>query len=187
MVFSGKAKQEFNISPVENADVDAVVNACVRAYHGCPGWLDEKNHIKTINFAKSVCEETARLATLGIKIQIEGSPRADWLQGQIDSVYFNLRHWVEYGCAYGMVILKPNGDGVDLYAPGRFIITDTANGEVTGCVFLDQEDDEANKRYYTRLEFHRFLQNGVYAITNKCFVPMPMCSGASTLRRFSTS
>lgn len=170
MFFPGKAKQEFNISPVVSADVDAVVDACVKAYQGRPNWLDDKNHIKTINFAKSVCEETARLATLGIKIQIDGSSRAEWLQAQIEKVYFNLRHWVEYGCACGMVVLKPNGDSVDLCAPGKFIITDTAAGEITGMVFLDQEDDEANKRYYTRLEYHRFLPNGVYAITNKCYV-----------------
>ena len=124
-------------------------------------------HIKTINFAKAVCSETARLTMLGTKITIDGSARAEWLQKQIDNIYFKLRDWVEYGCAYGTVILKPNGKGIDLVTPNNFMITDYENGEISGVVFVNRET--VGKKYYTRLEYHRFVDD-VYAITNRCYI-----------------
>lgn len=170
MLFKSKAKEEFQIDDIVSEAMKSVVRDCVDIYRGKPGWVDEKDHIKTINFAKSVCSETARLATLAIGIQIDGSARAEWLQEQINNVYFQLRHWVEYGCAFGTVILKPNGESIDLYTPEQFIVTDQRNGEITGIVFVNKEEDEQRKKYYTRLEYHRFLDNGIYAISNKCYV-----------------
>lgn len=170
MLLRSKAKEDFKIEPITSDEMERFVHRCANIYRGKPDWVDEENHIKTINFAKSVCSETARLATLAIGIQIDGSKRATWLQEQIDKVYFNLRHWVEYGCAYGTVILKPNGNTIDMVTPDRFVITDQINGEITGVVFFDSEIDSAGKKYYTRLEYHRFLDNGNYAITNKCYI-----------------
>ena len=109
MLLKNRAKDEFQIETVTCADVDALIDKCMRIYQGRPDWVDPDDHIKTINFAKSVCSETARLATLGIGIHVDGSKRAEWLQGQIEKLYFQLRHWVESGCACGTVILKPNG------------------------------------------------------------------------------
>ncbi|MCH5345332.1 MAG: hypothetical protein J1E64_14995 [Acetatifactor sp.] len=44
------------------------------------------------------------------------------------------------------------------------------NGKITGIVFVNQEEDEKHKKCYTRLEYYRFLDTGVYAISNKCYV-----------------
>lgn len=167
MIFRIKAKEEFNIEPIISQSMEQMIDKCFAIYQGKPYWLDDADHIKTINFAKAVCSETARLAMLATKITIDGSARAEWLQGQIDSVYDKLRDWVEYGCAYGTVILKPNGKGIDLVTPNNFIITDYENGEISGVVFLNFEEE--GKKYYTRLEYHRFI-DGVYAITNRCYV-----------------
>ena len=167
MLFRSKAKEEFNIEPIISQSMEEMIRKCIEIYQGKPYWLDDADHIKTINFAKAVCSETARLAMLGTKITIDGSARAEWLQGQIDNVYFKLRDWVEYGCAYGTVILKPNGKGIDLVVPGNFIVTDIENGEISGVVFVNQET--VGKKYFTRLEYHRFI-NDVYAITNRCYV-----------------
>lgn len=167
MLLKGRAKEEFDIEPITSAAVDQMIELCGRIYSGRPDWVDGEDHIKTVNFAKSICSETARLATLGIGIQIDGSARAEWLQEQIDRVYYQLRHWVEYGCAFGTVILKPNGDTIDLYTKGGFEVTHHTNGEIDGAVFQDQE--QRGKKWYTRLEYHRFV-DGYYAITNKCFV-----------------
>lgn len=167
MLFRSKAKEEFNIEPIISQSMEEMIRKCFEIYQGKPYWLDDADHIKTINFAKAVCSETARLAMLATKITIDGSARAEWLQGQIDNVYFKLRDWVEYGCAYGTVILKPNGKGIDLVVPGNFIVTDIENGEISGVVFVNQET--VGKKYYTRLEYHRFI-NDVYAITNRCYV-----------------
>lgn len=167
MLFRSKAKEEFNIEPIISQSMEDMIRKCFEIYQGKPYWLDDADHIKTINFAKAVCSETARLTMLATKITIDGSARAEWLQEQIDNVYFKLRDWVEYGCAYGTVILKPNGKGIDLVVPGNFIVTDIENGEISGVVFVNQE--MVGKKYYTRLEYHRFI-NDVYAITNRCYV-----------------
>ena len=167
MIFRSKAKEEFNIEPIISQSMEDMIQKCFSIYQGKPYWLDDADHIKTINFAKAVCSETARLAMMATKITIDGSARAVWLQEQIDAIYFKLREWIEYGCAYGTVILKPNGKGVDLVTPENFMITDYENGEISGVVFVNRE--VVGKKYYTRLEYHRFNQ-GYYVITNRCYV-----------------
>lgn len=167
MKFKGKVKEEFDVESIVSAAVDDAIKDCADIYRGNPSWLNEEDHIKTINFAKSICSETARLTTLGIKVQIGGSARADYLQGIIDKYYFNFRELVEFACAYGTIVLKPDTEGIDCVLPGDFIITDSKDGRITGIVFIDRKTE--GKKYYTRLEYHRFIGD-VYWITNKCFV-----------------
>lgn len=167
MLLRSRAKEEFNIEPISSASVDSMIELCARIYGGAPDWADKDDHIKTINFAKAICSETARLATLGISIHADGSARAEWIQQQIDRVYFQLRHWVEYGCAYGTIILKPNGDTIDLYTKGGFEVTHQTGGEIDGVVFCNQIQE--GEKWYTRLEYHRFV-DGLYLVSNKCFV-----------------
>lgn len=169
MLLRSRAKDEFNIDPITSDAVIKKIEECVRIYQGHPDWVNEKDHIKTINFAKAICSEVARLCTLGIGIHVDGSARADYLQEQVDRLYFKLREWVEYGCAFGTVILKPDGSGVEMYTPDRFEITAQRNGKVTGAAFLNTAQGEDEKTWYTRLEYHRFLSDGVYAISNKCY------------------
>lgn len=167
MLVRSKAKDEFNIEPVISEQMQRWVNECVNIYQGNPCWMDEEDHIDTINFAKTLASEIARLTTLGIGIKIDGSARAEWLQKQIDKVYFQLRHWVEYGCAYGTVILKPNGDSIDLYTPEKFEIVHENNGVIDGVVFHNWK--QVGEKWYTRLEYHRF-EGAVYLISNKCYL-----------------
>ena len=77
MRLAGKAREEFGIEPISSEDMDARENECVNIYQGNPSWLDTEDGIDTVNFAKAVCSEVARLTTLGIGIQIDGSARAD--------------------------------------------------------------------------------------------------------------
>ena len=167
MHLRSKARDEFNIEPISSAQMDAWIQECVQIYKGSPSWISEEDHIDTVCFAKAVCSETARLATLGIGIHIDGSARAEWLQAQIDSVYYQLREWVEYGCAYGTVILKPNGDSVQLYTYGNFEITHCTNGKIDGAIFHNYQ--KVGDNWFTRLEYHRF-EGHIYAITNKCYI-----------------
>lgn len=166
MLTKSKAMDEFNIEPISSDQMRSWINECVNIYQGNPCWLDEDDHIDTIGFAKSLVSETARLATLGIGIKMDGSARADWLQEQIDKVYFQVRHWVEYGCAYGTIILKPNGESIDLYTPDMFEITHVTNGIIDGMIFHNWKKE--GKKWYTRLEYHRF-EGDLYLITNKCY------------------
>lgn len=167
MLFMSKAKEEFEIESIISGQMSAWVQECVNIYQGNPCWLDPDDNIDTVNFAKSVCSEVARLAMMGVGITVDGSARADWLMEQINAIYPKIREWVEYGCAYGTIILKPNGNTVDLYTPDRFEVTHATNGNIDGIVFYDQE--QVGKKWYTRLEYHRFV-NDVYVITNKCYV-----------------
>lgn len=167
MFLTSKAKEEFNIEPIISQSMENMISKCISIYCGKPYWVDDADHIKTVNFAKSVCSETARLAMLGTKITVDGSARAEWLQEEIDKVYYKIREWVEYGCAYGTVILKPNGNGVDFVTPEDFIVTNSNNGIINGVVFINRAIE--GKKHFTRLEYHRFV-NGVYCITNKCYV-----------------
>lgn len=167
MIFKSRAKEEFDIETIGSEQMDAWINECVNIFQGNPCWLDEEDHIDTVNFAKAICSETARLVTLGIGIHIDGSSRAEWLQKQVESIYFQLRHWVEYGCAYGSVILKPNGKAVELYTRNQFEVTHTTNGKIDGVVFHNQT--KQGKKWYTRFEYHRF-DGSLYRISNKCYI-----------------
>ena len=168
MLLKSRTKDEFKITPITSAEVEWLIEYCASAYRGQPTWEDPEKSIKTVNFAKSICSETARLTTLGIGIHAEGGARGEWLQTQIEKIYPQLRQWVEYAMAYGTVILKPNGDTVKLYVPGQFEITSCTGGVIDGVVFHNYASDEAAGRYYERLEYHRF-EGGAYQITNKCF------------------
>lgn len=167
MLLKSRAKEEFNIEPISSERMDTWINECINIYEGNPCWLDEDDHIDTVNFAKAICSETARLATLGIGIHVDGSARAEWIQEQINKIYYQLRNWVEYGCAYGTIILKPNGDTIDIYTRNQFEITHVTGDRIDGVVFQNQE--KFGKKWYTRLEYHRF-ENDLYIISNKCYV-----------------
>lgn len=176
MIFKKQAEDDFHVEVVQSAEMDAVINKCSDIYRGVPPWVSADDNVKTINFAKSVCSEVARLTTLGIGIQIGGSARASWLQKQVDQVYFNLRHWVEYGCAYGTIFVKPNGDSLDIFTPADVLLVDYDNQGVKGIIFKDTYTE--GKKYYTRLEYHRFVEatgeDGVtrfpYYISNRAYV-----------------
>lgn len=175
MIFKRQAEDDFNVESIVSPEMEKAIEQCARIYHGDPEWLDDDEGITTINFAKALCSETARLITLGIGIHLEGSARAVWLQNQIDLVYFKLREWVEYGCAYGTIFLKPNGKSLDVFTPADVLLVDYDNLDVRGIIFKDTY--QSGKKWYTRLEYHRFVetvQDGVtlypYYISNRAYV-----------------
>lgn len=175
MIFKKQAEEDFNIQAAEFPEMESLINKCANIYRGAPYWLDDKDNIKTINFAKTVCSETARLATLAIGIQIDGSARATWIQKQINKVYFQIRHWVEYGCAYGTVFIKPNGESLDVFTPADVMIVDYDNQEIKGIIFKDSYT--VGRKYYTRLEYHRFVETTIdgvttypYYVSNRAYV-----------------
>ena len=167
MLLSKKAKEVFGIDSVGSDQLSNWVNECVAAYQGNPCWIDSEEHIDTVVFAKAICSEVARLVTLGIGIHTGSSARAQWLQEQIDSIYYEIRKWVEYSCAYGTIILKPNNGKIDLYFPSEFEITSSTDGIIDGVIFHNWKKVE--KKWYTLLEYHRF-DGDKYLISNRCFV-----------------
>lgn len=180
MLFKRDVLEEFDLQPVTSGVMTALVSRCWNIYSGTPDWLDAENDIRTIKFAKILCEETARLTMLGAKVTVDGSARADWIMKQLEKRYFNLRQWVEYGCAYGTMILKPNGIGIDFLTPFDFMVTDSNDdGDILGIVFVEQysTSNAISKKYYTKFEYHRFKdvvldgqEQKQYLISNRAYV-----------------
>lgn len=175
MIFKKKAEEDFAVNVISSPEMERIIKNCYGIYGGKPYWESAEKGIKTINFAKSICSETARLATLAIGIKIDGSARATWLQKQIDTVYFKIRHWVEYGCAYGTVFLKPNGESIDVFTPEDVLLVEYDNLGIKGIIFKDSYTEK--DRYYTRLEYHRYVDQEYdgqkvrpYIVSNRAYV-----------------
>lgn len=166
-MFGTDVKAKFGADTVVSTEMMNAVYIWMNTYRGIPAWRSDE--VRTINFAKAICSETARLTTLALGINVTGSARANWLQDQVDrTLYPRLRKWVEYGCAGGTVIFKPNGEGVDVITPDRFLITSyDSTKRITGVVFQDSYVN--GKDYYSKLEYHRFEGNE-YVVTTKTFV-----------------
>ncbi len=168
MFFKTDAKRIFDTDILLSDIMDSNIRKWNRIYSGHPDWLDPENHIKTINFAKSVTSETARLACLDLSIKTDGSARATYIQNVIDEMFDKIREYVEKGCANGTIVLKPNGSGVDCFDPQRFLATEKdGNGNIRGAIFFDFYTQSDN--HYTRMEYHRFV-NEEYVISNRCFL-----------------
>jgi len=156
-MFADDAKRRFGVEPVVTSAMDSAILAWLNTYEGSPAWIDPNNdEIRTINFAKSICSEAARLTTMAIGINLSGSARAEWLQKQIDTtLYPRLRTWVEYGCAGGTVIIKPSGEGIDVVTPDRFLVVgQDSNKRINAVIF--QDTYTVGKQHFTKLEYHRF-------------------------------
>lgn len=181
-VFQSEMKDQFHVTGITSGDMQKAIQNWMLIYKGEPDWIDPEDGVKTIKFAKFVCGEIARLATLAIDVTFDGVRKDYMEQFWEKSVHNHIREWTELMCACGTVILKPNGTGVDIVTPDRFEITELdGNHNITGIVFQDnyQNGDE----YFTKLEYHRFFTANVrmpdaeeytettyYSISNRAFV-----------------
>lgn len=132
-----------------------------------------ENKEESLNLAASIAGEYARLITLEMKSDIQGSVRAKFINDIYAKVLRRLRIETEYGCALGAFILKP------YISSGKFLVTfvqadsfyplsfDDA-GNITCIVFLDQikKDD----RIYSKFEVHELKENGQLRILNLAYV-----------------
>ena len=167
MILGKKAEEDFSDESITKDELLQFIGYCERIYAGVPDWVKDLKDVTTINFAKSVCSEVARLVTMNIDIKVEGSARADWLNEQMERLKYMWRIWTEFGCKSGTLIMKPNGSSIDILTPEYFMITDTVDDVITGIIFVDTRKD--GKDWYTRYEYHSF-KDGVYTIKNTCYV-----------------
>lgn len=120
-------------------------------------WLNDD--IKSLNLPAAVSSELANLVTVEMTATITGDKRADYLKMQMDRVIPKLRQMIEYGNAKGGLMFKPFPNGkeidVDYVQADQFTpISFDANGNITSCVFVDQQIKGDN--YFTKLEWHQF-------------------------------
>lgn len=185
-MFTTEAEKAFGVDIATDTMMDIKIAEWFDTYQGHPRWLSGEDRIRTINMANTICEETARLTNLALEINIDGGARAEWLKKMVDAAIMpRLRNWIEYACATGTVIFKPNATGVDLVLPGSFRIVGTENGVTNDIIFQEQytEGKDNNKTYYTKLERHSYMRATValhegeeakeviyYHVENKAFM-----------------
>lgn len=125
-----------------------------------------------LSLASAIAAETARLATLGIKSEITGADRGEYLNGQYQKVIDDIRNVTEVAAALGGVVLKPYVSGneikVSVIKAENFIPTEfNESGEIIGAAFLERF--YSGKKVYTRIEQHNF-ENGEYVIRSNTYV-----------------
>ena len=159
-------REEFRIAPLVTPEMREAEDLWMQIWMGTPPWANDQD--RTINFAKAVTGEAARLATMGVGVELSGSARADWLQERLNEELIPfLRDMVDVGCAAGMFLLKPTPDSIGLYTPPEFTITAVDNRKrVTGVVLYDTK--ATPDYYYVKAEYHRY--DGMhYVVSNRAF------------------
>lgn len=159
----------------DNADIvlsDKMSNAIdlwARMYEGGGPWVTKDLH--SLRLSAAIASEFARLITLEMGVTVTGSPRADFLQAQLNRFLDSMRIYAELGCALGGIVFKPyvSGGGLvidavqgDSFFPTAF---DTSN-RMTGAIFIEQI--KRKNAIYTRAEHHDY-QNSIHTIENKAF------------------
>lgn len=173
-----EAQDKFGVETIESDVMKSALDDWVNIYQGKPDWTlpDDKGNvdIESFNFAKKLCNETARLTTLALGITVEGSARADWINSFMESYITRMKNEeCEKACAFGYIILKPNGTGIDYVMPWDFCPTHATDGKIDGGIFFDHYHEPGDKWYYTRLEWQRFEDVSedvrIFRITNKTY------------------
>ncbi len=176
-IFKTEAEKKFNAEIISNAKMEAAQAEWEHIINATPYWLNHKDDIETINFAKFICQYTAKKVCLELNVTINGSERADYINECIKQmVKKSVRDKVEDACGFGGIILKPNGTynpaaAIDYILPGNYAVTDkNSNGDILGCIFIDRI--QKGDTHYTRLEYHHFANvedEQLYIIENKAF------------------
>lgn len=165
-------EKAFDTQIAVSGKMENSINLWAEMYENRPPWKSES--IKTLNLPASIASEIARLVTMEMKVEITGSPMADYLNKQIKGCLERSRQYTEFACAKGGIILKPfvipdeGKIGITVVQPEDFYPTKfDSNGEITGGMFPDQKI--IGNRKYTRIEWHE-LDGSNYRIINKVFV-----------------
>ena len=175
-LFQREAQDCFKVDTLMSGIMQREQRRWYGTYTGQPEWVcnEPGRELETINFAKKLCNETARLATLALGITVEGSARATWLQKQMDKYRARMMFdKCEYACAFGYIVIKPNGKSLDYVLPDNFVPTSCDDdGKINGGVFIDRQ--RQGKVYFTRLEYHRFenmipVVGPVYKVSNRVY------------------
>ena len=141
-----------------------------RMYRNKPPWLNKD--VKGLNLPAAISSEFARLVTNEAKIEVSGSPRAEFIDSLLAGFKGNLRKYVEFAGATGGICFKPYPTGdtvaVDVVRAGNCYPTEfDSAGMMTGAIF--PEFKRKGKKLYTRLEYHS-LQGDKYIVVNRAFV-----------------
>ena len=146
-------------------------------YKNEPPWKGGKNNTRPLNLPAVISSEFARLILTEFRIEISGSPMAEYLDKQLKKDTVELKKFVEWYCAGGGIAIRPYVSGIDDSGRPTTIRLDFVrsidffpcaytNEMITAAVFV--EGKKIGDYLYTRLEYHE-LNGREYTITNKAF------------------
>lgn len=158
-----------NESVTSNKMMEAI-DMWLEMFGGNAPWLVE-NH-QSLGIPAIVASEIARAVTLEMEVNIKGSPMADYISGQFETIRKDIRPNTEYACAGGGLVFKPyiNGDKIvtEIVQANAFYPIAFSNAQkITGAYFIYRQ--WVGKKVYSRLERHE-LTGTTYKITNKAYV-----------------
>ena len=177
--------REFNVKLISSPQMQNALTAWDNISKGKPSWKSADDGVKTINMAKFIADTRAKLTTLDIGISVSGgSVRSAFLQEVTDDLIKHLPEKVCEADRLGGMMIRWNGQSWDFVMPGNFGVTEVdSNKEITGAIFAVQAVE--GKNTYTRLEYHRFVNNGngdkLYQVTNRAYRNGTDLSGNTTL------
>ena len=145
-------------------------------------WLAPDGMV-SMNLASFVCSEIARQILLEMTWDITGADpangggeaqpnaRSEYLKAEFEKLFCNLREQLEKGCAAGGLSIKPYPKDGHIYfdfTPDweMLPVAFGDQGELSEVIFLDTFQE--GKTYYTRLERHQLVPEGV-RITQRAF------------------
>ena len=180
---SDKLYKAFGVKPAMTELDKEVVKEWADIYFGNAYWLVESGRsyneffgtesngeLRTLDVAKTVCEELSRLITLDIDIQVTGSEHAKYLQDIVNVLKENMREDIDLGCGLGYLIFKPYHNGVDVLNPFNVIPIRWYKKELLEAIFIDKI--EKDKNVYVRAEYHNYINEDDYVIKNKDAIKM---------------
>ena len=171
MIGQSDVKQKIGVDLLLSSEMATAIDRWASMYINQASWLDEKNGVRSLGLPAAIAQEIARMITIEMKVEVTGGGRATWLQTQYDMFSHKLPEFIEYGCALGSLIMKPyvsNGQiAVDFVQSDQFYpVNFDTSGNITAVVFADQK--VIGEMYYTRLEYHRQVDNTIEVI-NRAF------------------
>lgn len=169
MIGKDTLKQEFGVDIELSTPMQEAIQKWAAMYANQAPWLD--NTVKSLNLPAGIAGEIARATTIEMALTIEGSPRADYLQDQIEPVLDNIRRYTEYGAAKGGLVFKPyvinKGVAVDIIQADQFYpVAFDSRGNLVEAIFTEQK--KIGDAWYTKLEHHSMTPQGSL-IRNKAF------------------
>jgi len=181
MLGTSTVKQALNVDIAISSDMVNALQLWTQMYENKAPWLSKD--IKSLNLPAAIASEIARAVTIEMRVDVSGSPRADFLNAQLAPVIDKLREQVEKCCAKGGMMMKPyvrNGEiDVDFIQADQFFPVSFDNkGKITSAVFVDQRT--VGQDYYTRLEAHAItpqgclIRNLAYKSTTRDFLGSPV-------------
>lgn len=157
------------IDYVMSGKMAALIELWSRMYEENAPWINKD--IQSAGIPASIAAETARLTTIELKSNVEGSVRADYINTVYKKVIGKLRIQTEYAFAKGGIVFKPyvtkTGIAIQYIQADGFFPLEYDSEKISRCAFIDQF--RRNDEIYTRIEIHT-LKEDILSIRNRAFV-----------------